>query len=252
MLKIRSSEYDLFSCLFVAGKMVPRASDSWIHRGTETRPVRLTTDSISLESAEDIYDIMKLDRPHMAVRLSKLMPKMADDARQWSKDVLHDHVHIWALKAIHGSLSEYVAIIWFELVGGNNNTQSSASKKDALTDSKLCPTTAHIEVLWTHPNFRQFGFGTRLVQSVLVRYPGILKWTAFTSRDMKKDAGVNRFWIKNGFYQESIEVGKVNQDGFFIRNAAIETSKRRRVQTQMFEIPDQTAPVDRKRKRGET
>jgi hypothetical protein len=69
---------------------------------------------------------------------------------------------------------------------------------------------------------------------------------------MKKDAGVNRFWIKNGFYQESIEVGKVNQDGFFIRNAAIEGSKRRRVQTQMFEIPDQTAPVDRKRKRGET
>ena len=63
---------------------------------------------------------------------------------------------------------------------------------------------------------------------------------------MKKDAGVNRFWIKNGFYQDSIEVGKVNQDGFFIRNAAVETSKRRRVQTQIFEIKDEDRPLGRK------
>ena len=228
--------------------MVTKVDEEWINRSSDTRAVRLTTDTLSLESAEDIYEIMKMDRPHMAVRLSKLMPKMADDARQWSKDVLSDHVHIWALKAVQGSQSKFVAIIWFELVGGEKNPRQPG-KKDNLSDSNLTPTTAHIEVLWTHPKFRQFGFGTRLVQSVLVRYPGILKWTAFTSRDMKKDAGVNKFWIKNGFYQESIEVGKVNQDGFFIRNAGLSSSKRRRVQTQMFEIKDDEIPTaDRKRK----
>jgi hypothetical protein len=229
--------------------MITKVENEWISRTSETRAVRLTTDTISLESAEDIYEIMKLDRPHMAARLSKLMPKMVDDARQWSKDVLSDHVHIWALKAVQGSLSKVVAIIWFELVGGEKNPRPT-SKRDNLSDSNLTPTTAHIEVLWTHPKFRQFGFGTRLVQSVLVRYPGILKWTAFTSRDMKKDAGVNKFWIKNGFLQESIEVGKVNQDGFFIRNAGLQTFKRRRIPTQMFEIKDdEISTTERKRKR---
>ena len=228
--------------------MCSRGGEEWINRESETRPVRLTTDSTSLETAERIYEIMRLDRPHMGVRLSKLMPKMADDARTWSSDVLSDHVHIWALKAVHGSLSKYVAIIWFELVGGNTNQSLAVQKNYSLSGLSSSPTTAHVEVLWTHPQYRQFGFGTRLVQSVLVRYPCISKWTAFTSRDMKKDAGVNKFWIKNGFYQESIEVGRVNQDGFFIRNAAFEPSKRRRVQTHMFEIKQDDQAEDRKRK----
>jgi ribosomal protein S18 acetylase RimI-like enzyme len=223
--------------------MSQTSTDSWINRDSEARAIRLTTDTLSLECAEDIYEIMKQDRPHMAARLSKLMPKMADDDRTWSSDVLKDHVHIWALKVAQGSMSKYVAIIWFELVG---NGGAPGNKKDLLSSSSKNPTTAHIEVLWTHPQHRQFGFGSRLVQQVLVRYPNISKWTAFTSRDMKKDAGVNRFWIKNGFYQDTIEVGKVNQDGFFIRNAAVETAKRRRVQTQIFEIKNDDRPLGRK------
>jgi len=175
----------------------------------------------------------------MAGRLSKLMPKSSDEDRTWSSDVTRNRVHIWALKASQGSLSKYVAIIWFELVG--HSPVPSISKKDSIGVDAGNPTTAHIEVLWTHPDHRQFGFGTRLVQSVLVRYPCITKWTAFTSRDMKKDAGVNKFWIKNGFYQDTIEVGKVSQDGFFIRNATVETAKRRRVQTQVFQIEETPA-----------
>ena len=88
-----------------------------------------------------------------------------------------------------------------------------------------------------------------------MRYPGVTKWTAFTSRDMKKDAGVHKFWKKNGFFQESLEVGKVNQDGFFVRNSETYTTKRRRVRTQIFEIKDPSDDVvdveNRKRKRGE-
>lgn len=216
-----------------------RPPDSWITRNTETKAVQLTPDGASLVISESIYEAMKTDRPHMAGRLSKLMPKMADDVRAWSSDVSRNRVHIWSLKASQGSLSKFVAIIWFELVG--HSPIPTISKKDSIGVEAGNPTTAHIEVLWTHPDHRQFGFGTRLVQSVLVRYPCITKWTAFTSRDMKKDAGVNRFWIKNGFYQESIEVGKVSQDGFFIRNAAVETTKRRRVKTQLFEIEEPPA-----------
>ena len=198
--------------------MVDIFNTDTITKNSPTRAVRLSSGDASLEFAEHIYDIMKLDRPHMAVRLSKLMPKLADDERHWSKDVVDNHVHIWALKVQSGSLNRFVAIIWFEVVGP----------------------TAHIEVLWTDPKFRQFGFGTQLVQNVLVRYPSIHKWTAFTSRDMKKDAGVHKFWTKNGFFQESLEVGKVNQDGFFIRNAAFQTSKRRRIQTQPFTVEHAT------------
>jgi ribosomal protein S18 acetylase RimI-like enzyme len=208
--------------------------NSWISRTTETKAVQITPDVTSLECAEEIYDLMKLDRPHMAARLSKLMPKLADDGRTWGSDVIRGRVHIWALKAFQGAASKIVAVIWFELVG--HSPPSVTSKKDSLLTDSSNPSTAHIEVLWTDPRHRQHGFGTRLVQSVLVRYPGITKWTAFTSRDMKKDAGVNKFWIKNGFYQDSIEVGKVNQDGFFIRNSATESAKRRRVKTQVFEI----------------
>lgn len=213
--------------------MSQSSEEAWVCRDTETRALRLTPDDTSLECAEQIYDMMRIDRPHMAARLSKLMPKLSDDERSWSSDVIHDHVHLWALKAIHGSLHKFVAIIWFELVG---NGHSSLLKKDSLSSGPRNPTTAHIEVLWTHPQHRQSGFGSQLVRSVLVRYPNITKWTAFTSRDMKKDAGVNRFWNKNGFHQDTIEVGKVNQDGFFIRNSALESTKRRRVQTQLFEI----------------
>lgn len=191
---------------------------------------------------------MKVDRPHMAVRFSKLMPKLADDERYWSKDVVDDHVHIWALKVQSGSASRFVAIIWFELVEPaqrKDTSSSSSSSSQASHSNPHVGSTAHIEVLWTDPQFRQFGFGTQLVQNVLVRYPSIHKWTAFTSRDMKKDAGVHKFWTKNGFYQESIEVGKVNQDGFFIRNASVQTSKRRRVQTQLFQIEADVARKDK-------
>jgi hypothetical protein len=66
---------------------------------------------------------------------------------------------------------------------------------------------------------------------------------------MKKDAGVHKFWKKNGFIQESLEVGNVNQDGFFVRNAGIHTSKRRRVPTQIFTIPDVESVVNSSRKR---
>ena len=229
-----------------------RDTEDWITRGVETRVVRLTTDSTSLESAESLYESMKVDRPHMAMRLSKLIPKMSDDARKWSEAVLEDRVHIWALKVVHGSLTKLVAVIWFELVGGDPNPPQTM-KKDLLSSNNRNPTTAHIEVLWTRPNLRQYGFGSRLVQSVLVRYPGISKWTAFTSRDMKKDAGVHKFWKKNGFFQESLEVGKVNQDGFFVRNTGNQPFKRRRVPTQVFGInelpPQEPQPSDRKRKR---
>jgi len=227
-------------------------SDEWVTRDVETRAVRLTADTASLESAVSLLEIMKLDRPHMAMRLSKLVPKTSDDERNWSVPVLEDRVHLWALKAVHGSLSKLVAVIWFELVGGVSSAQQP-QKKDVLSTDSRNPTTAHIEVLWTRPDIRQCGFGSRLVQSVLVRYPGISKWTAFTSRDMKKDAGVHKFWKKNGFFQESLEVGKVNQDGFFVRNSATETSKRRRVPIQLFEIKetDITSINDRKRKREE-
>ena len=219
--------------------MTEGGDDSWISRQSETRAVRLTPDAVSLESTESIYDLMRADRPHMAARLSKLMPKMSDDTRQWSSDVSQDHVHVWALKAVHGSMSKFLAIIWFELVG---NVPQPTGKKDSLLHGSWNPSTAHIEVLWTHPRYRQYGFGSQLVHSVLVRYPSITKWTAFTSRDMKKDAGVNRFWNKNGFYQDTIEVGKVSQDGFFIRNSAIDSAKRRRVQTQIFAIEDKASP----------
>jgi len=196
-----------------------------------------------LEAAESIYSEMKVDRPHMAARLSKLMPKMSDEERQWSSDVKREKVHVWALKAYPGSTAHYVAIIWFELVcpkgkKDNSSVASTSSTASSSSSDGTDGTTAHIEVLWTHPNYRQYGFGTQLVQNVLVRYPSISKWTAFTSRDMKKDAGVHKFWKKNGFIQESLEVGNVEQDGFFIRNAGIQTSKRRRLQTQMFTIPD--------------
>jgi ribosomal protein S18 acetylase RimI-like enzyme len=211
--------------------------DSWVNRQTETRAVHLTADSMSLDAAEKIYDVMKLDRPHMAARLSKLMPKQTDDGRKWSDDVTRGRVHVWALKATQGILSKFVAIIWFELVG--HSPIPTITKKDSISDSPGNPKTAHIEVLWTHPDHRQCGFGSRLVESILIRYPGVTKWTAFTSRDMKKDPGVNKFWKKNGFNQDTIEVGKVNQDGFFIRNSALETTKRRRVQTQIFRFEEE-------------
>ena len=215
--------------------MVGITTPDTITRNTPTRAVRLSSGDASLDFAEHIYNIMRLDRPHMAVRLSKLMPKLADDERHWSKDVVDDHVHIWALKAQTGSISRFVAIIWFDVVEPRRDASSWSS--GSTNTSSLPGPTAHIEVLWTDPEFRQYGFGTQLVQNVLVRYPNIHKWTAFTSRDMKKDSGVNKFWIKNGFFQESLEVGKVNQDGFFIRNAALQSSKRRRIQTEPFQVP---------------
>jgi len=214
-----------------------------IARDTPTRAVKLSSGDASLEAAESIYDDMKTDRPHMAARLSKLMPKISDDERHWSSDIVKDRVHIWALKAFPGSSTEYVAVMWFELVGPRTRKDSSqpvGSVSAALPDgvSSNDGTTAHIEVLWTNPKYRQYGFGTQLVQSVLVRYPNISKWTAFTSRDMKKDAGVHKFWKKNGFFQESLEIGNVNQDGFFVRNAEVQSSKRRRIPTQIFKISE--------------
>ena len=215
-------------------------------RNTPTRAVRLSSGDSSLDAATSIYEDMKCDRPHMAARLSKLMPKVSDEKREWSMDIKKEKVHVWALKAYPGSSARFVAIIWFELVGpkgrkDNASTASTSSTSSGSWNDGTDGTTAHIEVLWTHPSCRQFGFGTQLVQNVLVRYPTISKWTAFTSRDMKKDAGVHKFWKKNGFFQESLEVGNVNQDGFFIRNAGMTTSKRRRLQTQMFTIPDSSA-----------
>jgi hypothetical protein len=203
-----------------------------ISRNTPTRAVRLSSGDPSLESAESIYDDMKIDRPHMAARLSKLMPKASDDGREWSLDIKKDKVHVWALKAYPGSSARFVAIIWFELVGPKNrkdnaSTASSSSSSSGSSSDGTDGTTAHIEV----------------------RYPNISKWTAFTSRDMKKDAGVHKFWKKNGFIQESLEVGNVNQDGFFVRNAGIHTSKRRRVPTQIFTIPDVESVVNSSRKR---
>lgn len=212
-------------------------------RDSDTRAVQLTADPISLGASEEIYERMKIDRPHMAARLSKLMPKQADDGRKWSDDVSRGRVHIWALKATQGVLNTFVAVMWFELVG--HSPIPTIQKKDSLSATPGDPSTAHVEVLWAHPDHRQCGFGSRLVQSVLVRYPSVLKWTAFTSRDMKKDPGVNRFWKKNGFYQDTLEVGKVNQDGFFIRNQAIETAKRRRVQTQIFQFEDEQPTAKR-------
>ena len=160
-----------------------------ISRDTPTRAVKLSSGDASLEAAESIYDDMKIDRPHMAARLSKLMPKISDDERHWSSDIIKERVHIWALKAFPGSSTEYVAVMWFELVGprARKDLLAPASSASALPDgvSSTDGTTAHIEVLWTNPKYRQFGFGTQLVQSVLVRYPNISKWTAFTSRDMK-------------------------------------------------------------------
>ena len=220
---------------------------SLISRDTPTRAVKLSSGDASLEAAESIYEDMKHDRPHMAARLSKLMPKVSDEERRWSADIVRDRVHIWALKAFPGSSTEYVAVMWFELVGPRNKrdhiSQTSSSTSSALPDgvSSTDGTTAHIEVLWTNPKYRQYGFGTQLVQSVLVRYPNISKWTAFTSRDMKKDAGVHKFWKKNGFAQESLEIGNVNQDGFFIRNAETQVSKRRRIPTQVFKFLEETS-----------
>ncbi len=214
-----------------------------LSKDCSTRVVRISSGDASLAAAETIYEEMKSDRPHMAARLSKLMPKMSDDERHWGRDVTNDHVHIWALKAHIGARSAYVAIMWFELVElptkKSIDTMSVSSASSSSTTAPVINSglTAHIEVLWTYPYCRQYGFGTQLVQSVLVRYPQVSKWTAFTSRDMKKDAGVHKFWIKNGFHQEALEIGKVNQDGFFIRNTEIQSSKRRRVQTKVFQIP---------------
>jgi len=229
-----------------------------ISRDTPTRAVKLSSGDASLEAAESIYEDMKTDRPHMAARLSKLMPKISDDERRWSTDVVRERVHIWALKAFPGSSTEYVSVMWFELVGprAKKDTTLPSTSTSALPDgvSSTDGTTAHIEVLWTNPKYRQFGFGTQLVQSVLVRYPNISKWTAFTSRDMKKDAGVHKFWKKNGFSQDTLEIGNVNQDGFFVRNAEVQTSKRRRIPTQIFKIsydtavPDSQRSISRKRK----
>lgn len=211
-----------------------------ISRDTPTRAVKLSSGDTSLEAAESLYEDMKHDRPHMAARLSKLMPKISVDDRRWCSDIVAERVHIWALKAFPGSSTEYVAVMWFELVSPrtkkDNGLSVSSSSNNTNGVSSTDGTTAHIEVLWTNPKYRQYGFGTQLVQSVLVRYPNISKWTAFTSRDMKKDAGVHKFWKKNGFVQESLEIGNVNQDGFFIRNAEIQTSKRRRIPTQIFKI----------------
>jgi|LauGreDrversion4_2_1035121.scaffolds.fasta_scaffold30411_3 hypothetical protein len=211
-----------------------------ICKQTPTRAVKLSSGDASLEAAESLYEDMKHDRPHMAVRLSKLMPKVSVDDRRWCADIVAERIHIWALKAFPGSSTEYVAVMWFELVSPRtkkeHGSSGSSSSSNATLISSTDGTTAHIEVLWTNPKYRQYGFGTQLVQSVLVRYPNISKWTAFTSRDMKKDAGVHKFWKKNGFVQESLEIGNVNQDGFFIRNAEIQTSKRRRIPTQPFKI----------------
>lgn len=222
--------------------MSPSSFFNKLSRDSSCRVVRISSGEASLEAAESIYDEMKSDRPHMAARLSKLMPKLSDEERHWGRDVSGDHVHIWALKAYAGSKAGYVAIMWFELVEPPTrksiDTMSVSSTSSSSTTAPIPPVglTAHIEVLWTHPSCRQFGFGTQLVQSVLVRYPQVSKWTAFTSRDMKKDAGVHKFWIKNGFHQEALEIGKVNQDGFFIRNTEVQSSKRRRVQTRIFQI----------------
>jgi GNAT superfamily N-acetyltransferase len=218
-----------------------------LNRDCTTRAIRLSSGEASLVAAESIYEDMRIDRPHMAVRLSKLMPKLSDDARHWGNDVVDEHVHIWALKAYTGSKAGYVAIMWFELVEpsfsrkNNIDTMSTSSSSSSVSSSyPLSPLgmTAHVEVLWTHPSCRQYGYGTQLVQSVLVRYPQVSKWTAFTSRDLKKDPGVHKFWMKQGFHQESLEIGKVNQDGFFIRNSAVQTSKRRRVPTKVFQISE--------------
>ena len=122
-----------------------------ISRDTPTRAVKLSSGDASLEAAESIYEDMKTDRPHMAARLSKLMPKISDDERRWSTDVVRERVHIWALKAFPGSSTEYVAVMWFELVGprAKKDTILPSTSISALLDgvSSTDGTTAHIEVL---------------------------------------------------------------------------------------------------------
>jgi GNAT superfamily N-acetyltransferase len=197
-----------------------RLANESVSRNSPTRVVRLEPSPQTIGLAEAIYEVMKADRPHMASRLSKMLIKGDEGERRWNTDVVAGHVVLWVIKLTAPNGEDLiVSILWFEWV----------------KESK----TAHIEVLWTHPSYRQFGFGSQLVQSVLVRHPEVEKWTAFTSRDMKKDGGVHRFWTKQGFHQASIDVGKTTQDGFFIRIAnagPTKSVKRRRIQREMFEI----------------
>ena len=146
-----------------------------------------------------LVDEMKIDRPHMAAKLSKLLSYEPNDSsrRKWHESVEKEMTHIWALKLTTG---EFVGVLWFE------------------RNFKKTEIVGGIDVLWVSPHHRKGGFGSHLVQSVILRYPEISTWTAFASQ-AQKDFGLHGFWRKNGFTEIAEDVGKTTLDGFFVRTA---------------------------------
>ena len=164
----------------------------------ETRLLRLHSPQ-TVQLGLGLVDEMKIDRPHMAAKLSKLLSYEPNDSsrRKWHESVENEMTHIWALKLTTG---EFVGVLWFE------------------RNFKKTEIVGGIDVLWVSPHHRKGGFGSHLVQSVILRYPEISTWTAFASQ-AQKDFGLHGFWRKNGFTEIAEDVGKTTLDGFFVRTA---------------------------------
>ena len=177
----------------------------------ETRLVRLVsrqTTDIGLALVER----MKRDRPHMAAKLSKLLPYLPGDSTQrlWHPGVESGTTQVWGLRV--QSTEEYVGVLWADV----QKRQKSNSPKRQAPNLEL---VGAIEVLWVAPEYRSFGYGSLIVQSVILRCPEIETWTAFASQGVR-DVGLHTFWRKNGFTESAQEVGRTTLDGFFVRTAA--------------------------------
>ena len=174
-------------------------------------PVKLETRLIRLQSPEQLdlavqlVNTIREDRPHMAAKLSKLLPYHQSDLsrRVWHASVISERTHVWAVRELRDNA--LVGVIWFE-----RNMQKFGDKMQVV---------GSIDVLWVSPAFRKFGLGSSLVQGIFLRYPAVEVWTAFASQ-AAKDFGLHRFWKKNGFTESAAEVGKTSLDGFFVRTAA--------------------------------
>jgi len=217
---------DSSSSSFKKRKNLEISSSARPQTRSESRLIRLhspQTVSMGLSLVEE----MKIDRPHMAAKLSKLLSYELKDSsrRRWHDSVENEITHIWALKLSQG---DFVGVVWFEK---NFN-------KEGLVGA--------IDVLWISPNHRKGGFGSHLIQSVILRYPEILTWTAFASQ-AQRDLGLHSFWRKNGFTEIAEDVGKTTLDGFFVRTAATGDRCRlskRRILAPQAELRPPVEPTD--------
>ena len=171
----------------------PRTSAIPTAPGTTTsqtyRLHRLPATEESVGIALSIADRMKIDRPHMAAKLLKLLPYDAKMTRHWGDSVKSGQTAVWTLPlakdGLHGV--DMGGILWLEISRRGSAQSTNKDRPDTI---------GAIEVLWVDPSCRKFGLGSLLVQGVLTRHPEVTTWTAFASQ-AARDVGLSAFWRKN-------------------------------------------------------